>query len=147
MKGYGMMKFQWKQCAMVALVVVAMVGCASGGGGYGMSDEDVIRGIVQDAMDALAAQDIDTMMVAYADDFESDQGGGIAETKEFLVGAKEQGFLDDVKYSLDALEISVDGDTAKAGPAELEGVFGALTLEFELTKRDGQWLVTYQSQY
>ena len=146
MKGYGMMKFQWKQFAVVALAVVAMAGCASGGG-YGMSDEDVIRGIVQDAMDALAAQDIDTMMVAYADDFESDQGGGIAETKEFLVGAKEQGFLDDIKYSLESLEITVDGDTAKAGPAELEGVFGALTLEFELTKRDGRWWVTYQSQY
>ncbi|MCH7959854.1 MAG: nuclear transport factor 2 family protein [Candidatus Hydrogenedentes bacterium] len=141
-----MMKFQWKQFAVVALCVVAMVGCATGGG-YGMSDEDTIRGIVQDAMDSLAAGDIDAMMVAYADDFESDQGGGIAETKEFLVGAKEQGFLDDIKYSLESLEITVDGDTAKAGPAELEGVFGALTLEFELTKRDGQWLVTYQSQY
>ena len=146
MKGYGMMKFQWKQFAVVALAVVAMAGCASGGG-YGMSDEDVIRGIVQDAMDSLAAGDIDAMMVAYADDFESDQGGGIAETKEFLVGAKEQGFLDDIKYSLESLEITVDGDTAKAGPAELEGVFGALTLEFELTKRDGRWWVTYQSQY
>ena len=140
------MKFQWKQFAVVALAVVAMAGCASDGG-YGMSDEDVIRGIVQDAMDSLAAGDIDAMMVAYADDFESDQGGGIAETKEFLVGAKEQGFLDDIKYNLESLEITVDGDTAKAGPAELEGVFGALTLEFELTKRDGQWLVTYQSQY
>lgn len=145
-KGYVMMKSQWKKLGVLAVTVMTVAGCATGGGG-GMSDEDIILGIVQSAMEALAAQDIDAMVSGYADDFESDQGGGITETREFLVGAKEQGFLDDIKYSLESLEITVDGSSAKAGPIELEGVFGALTLEFELAKRDGTWLVTYQSQY
>ena len=139
-----MMKSQWKKLGVLALAVMTVAGCAGGGGG-GMSDEDMILSLVTDAMEALVAQDIDTMVSRYAEDFESDQGGGIAETKEFLVGVKEQGFLEDVKYSLENLEVSVDGATAKAGPIELDGVFGALTLEFELAKRDGTWMVTYQT--
>ncbi len=137
----AMMK--WGVCA---LAVVAMAGCASSGGS-GMSDEDVIAASIQAAMDALVAGDIEAMTSNYADDFESDQGGGVAETREFLNGAKEQGFLDGLEYNLDNLEVKVDGDKATAGPADIEGAFGALTLEFELEKRDGQWMVTYQSQY
>lgn len=139
------MKFQWKKFGVFALAVVTLAGCAGSGGGP--SDEDMINAIIQDAMNGLVAQDIDAMVSNYAEDFESDQGGGVTETKEFLVGAKEQGFLDDVKVNLENLEITVEGAGAKAGPVELEGVFGALTLEFELAKRDGTWKVTYQSQY
>ena len=32
-------------------------------------------------------------------------------------------------------------------PIELEGAFGALTIEFDLEKIDGQWQVTYQAQF
>ncbi len=139
------MKMMWKKMSIVALAMVAFAGCATGGGGP--SDEEVITSLVQDAMTALAAQDIDAMTAGYADDFESDQGGGVEEMREFLKGAKEQGFLDGLTTGLDNLEVKVDGDTATAGPLDLEGAFGALTLELELEKRDGTWVVTYSSQY
>ncbi len=134
---------KWGVCALAAF---AMVGCASMGGG-GMSDEDAISQLIDNAMAALVAQDIDTMVASYADDFESDQGGGVVETKEFLQGAKEQGFLDGIEVSTEAMEIAVDGEAATAGPIDLEGAFGSLSLEFELEKRAGEWVVTYQSQY
>lgn len=133
--------------AVCGLAVVVLTGCAGGGGGGGASDTDIIQGIINDAMTALKAQDIDAMVSNYSDDFESDQGGGVPEMKEFLQGAQEQGFLDGIEIDQSGTEIKVEGDKATAGPIDLEGAFGALTLEFELGKRDGQWKVTYQSQY
>jgi hypothetical protein len=121
-----------------------MIGCAGGGGA---SDEEQIKALVDQAMAALKAQDIDAMTAFYAEDFTSDQGGGKAEMKVFLNGAKEQGFLDDIQVDTTKTVITVDGEKATAKPIDLEGAFGALTVEFELAKRDGQWLVTYQSQY
>ncbi len=132
--------------AVCVLAVFAFAGCESMGGG-GMSDADAIQGLVDDAMAALQAGDIDTMVANYAESFESDQGGGIAEMKEFLEGAKEQGFLDDIEIDMSSLEIVVDGMKATAKPIELEGAFGSLTIEFELEKIDGQWQVTYQAQF
>jgi hypothetical protein len=132
---------------MVALALVAMVGCAGGGGGKGKSDEAMIKEIVDQAMASLQAQDIDAMIANYAEDFKSDQGGGKAEMKEFLAGAKEQGFLKDIKIDTSKLVIAVDGVKATAKPIGLEGAFGALTLEFTFEKRDGKWTVTYQAQF
>ena len=132
----------WGVCMFAA---VALTSCAGSGGG--MSDEEMIQKVMDDAMAALVAQDIDAMIASYAEDFKSDQGGGVAETKEFLNGAKEQGFLDGIEVNTETMEIVVDGETATAGPIDLEGAFGSLSLEFELAKREGQWLVTYQSQY
>lgn len=130
---------------IVALAVIGLVGCAGGGGGA--SDEEMIRSLIDQAMAALKAGDIDAMVAGYAEDFTSDQGGGKAEMREFLNGAKEQGFLDGIQVDTSNLVITVDGEKATAKPIDLEGAFGALTVEFELQKRDGQWLVTYQSQY
>jgi len=130
---------------VVALALVGLIGCAGGGGGA--SDEEMIQGIVDQAMAALKAGDIDAMTAPYSDDFTSDQGGGKAEMVEFLKGAKEQGFLDGIQVDTSNLVITVDGAKATAKPIDLEGAFGALTVEFELQKRDGQWFVTYQSQY
>jgi hypothetical protein len=129
-----------------AMAVVVLGACSSTGGG-GMSDEEAIRALVDDAMAALKAKDIDAMTAAYADDFESDQGGGKAEMQAFLQGAAEQGFLDDIQVDLSSLVITVTGDKATAKPVDLEGNFGALTIEFDLAKRDGKWWVVYQSQY
>lgn len=132
--------------SVLALSMVVMAGCASTGGG-GASDEDVVNGIVTEMMAALAAQDIDKMVSFYSEDFESDQGGDRAATQEFLAGAKEQGFLDGVEVDSASSETTVEGDKASVGPIDLEGAFGALTLEFDLEKRDGSWIVVYMAQY
>jgi hypothetical protein len=134
--------------SVLALTMVVMTGCAStGGSGGGASDEDTINAMVTSMMDALAAQDIEKMMSTYSEDFESDQGGDLAATKEFLVGAKEQGFLDGIEVDQSSSELTVEGDKASVGPIDLEGAFGALTLEFDLEKRNGSWVVVYMAQY
>lgn len=129
---------------VMALALVGLVGCAGGGG---KSDDVMIKELIDQAMAALQAQDIAGMTANYAEDFKSDQGGGKAEMVEFLNGAKEQGFLDGIKVDSSKLVIAVDGEKATAKPINLEGAFGALTVEFNLEKREGKWLVTYQAQY
>ena len=132
--------------AVCALAVVAFAGCESMGGG-GVSDEELIKSLVDDAMAALRAGDIDAMMANYAETFDSDQGGGAEGMKLFLEGAKDAGALDDIQIDLGNLVITVHGNKASAKPIELEGDFGELTVEFDLEKIDGSWMVTYQTQF
>jgi hypothetical protein len=138
------------QCLVVAALIVAMVGCASTTGGGGAAkvkaptDEEMIQQMMIDVMAALTAKDVDKMVSYYADDFTSDNGDKAA-TVAFLSGAKDQGFLDGIVVKTDAMTIAVEGETAKVGPVNLEGAFGALGLNFGLAKRDGKWLVVSQS--
>lgn len=114
----------------------------AGGGG----EADTILALVKSTMKLLAGQDLDGMMAVYSEDFSSDQGGK-ADMHEFLIGAKEQGFLDEMEILLDDLAIEVEGDSATVEGIELEGAFGVLTLELELVKNDGNWLISSQTQY
>ena len=141
------MKMKLMKVAICALAVAAVGGCESTyGGGGGASDADMIQSVLDDMMAALQAQDVEKMVSFYSDDFTSDNGDK-EETKEFLVGAKDQGFLEDMEIDTSELEISIDGDSATAEPVTLEGAFGVLTLGFELQKRGGSWVVTSQSQF
>jgi hypothetical protein len=134
--------------SVIALAMVVMAGCASNGGsGGGAKDSDVIAGIVADMMTALGEQDIDKMVSSYSDDFESDQGGDLAATKEFLTAAKDGGLLEGLKVDQSNMETTIEGDKASVGPVDLEGSFGAMTLEFDLEKRAGTWVVVYMAQY
>ncbi len=142
-----MNKVKCMQWILVPAAILLLVGCASGGGGAaaGPSDEELIQTLVDTAMTALAAKDIDTLVALYSDDFSSDSGDK-ADTEAFLQGAAEQGFLDGLEIDQSGMAITVDGMTASAGPIALEGAFGAITLSFELEKRDGSWIVTSQLQ-
>lgn len=112
------------------------------------SEQLTILALVEKGMEALVASDIDAMMEIYAEDFESDQGADKAGQEQFMRDAQAQGFLDGIQFDLTPMEIIVDGDEATAGPIDLEGAFGMLSVEFELEKQaDGEWKVTYQSQY
>ena len=102
--------------------------------------------VLEQVLAALTAGDVDKMVGYYADDFTSDQGMDKAGMTTFLADAKAQGFLDGIAANLDALAISVEGDKGKVENIELEGSFGILTLGFEMAKRDGKWVITYQSQ-
>ena len=97
-------------------------------------------------MTALAAGDVDTMVSAYAEDFSNDQGQDKAAMTEFLVGAKEQGFLDGMTSDTSAMTVMVDGATASVEGVSVEGAFGVLDLGFKLEKRDGAWIITEQNQ-
>lgn len=130
------------------MAVLAVAGCQStgGGGGGGASDQQLVQNLINDMMAALGAQDIEKMASFYGEGFMSDSGGP-DETREFLEGAKDQGFLDDMEVDISGLEIVIDGDTATAEPVELDGAFGVVTLAFELAKQNGQWKVVSQEQY
>ena len=133
--------------SVMAMAMVVMAGCASTGGGGGASAGDSIKMIVEEMMGALASQDIDKMMMHYSEDFESDQGGDLAATREFLTAAKEGGLLEGLEVDQSSSETTIEGDKASVGPIDLEGSFGALTLEFDLEKRGGSWIVVYMAQY
>jgi hypothetical protein len=159
------------RCLLAATLIVAMAGCASTGSGKtggasktsggaaktstggaapaktaakAPTDQEMIQKMMIDVMAALTAKDIDKMVSYYADDFHSDNGDKAA-TVAFLNGAKDQGFLDGIVVKTDAMKIDVQGETAKVGPVNLEGAFGALGLNFDLAKRAGKWLVVSQS--
>lgn len=141
------------RCLVAAALIAAMVGCASTGGGgggaaakapKGPTDQEMIQQMMIDVMAALTAKDVEKMVSYYADDFTSDNGDKAA-TLAFLNGAKDQGFLDGIVVKTDAMQIAVEGETAKVGPVNLEGAFGALALNFNLAKRAGKWLVVSQS--
>lgn len=129
--------------ALCATAIVAMAGCA--GGEKGPSDEELVMGVIMDGNVALQEQDIAKATIAYSDDFEWDQGGK-EEYVTFLTTAKEGGFLDDMEINTENMVVVVDGVNATAGPIVAVGTFGELTLNFELEKRDGQWVVTGQRQ-
>ena len=134
--------------SVLALAMVVMAGCQSNGGsGSGPSDEEVINAMVVDMMAALKAQDIEKMMAPYSEDFESDNGD-LDATREFFNGAKEGGLLDDIEIDTSSMELTFEtSDKANVGPIDLEASFGTLTLEFDLEKRDGTWVVVYMAQY
>jgi hypothetical protein len=139
----------WKhasRCLVAAAVIAAMVGCASTGAKApaGPTDQELIQQMMIDVMAALTAKDVDKMVSYYADDFTSDNGDKAA-TLAFLTGAKDQGFLDGIVVKTDAMTIAIEGETAKVGPVNLEGAFGALALNFGLAKREGKWLVVSQA--
>ncbi len=75
----------------------------------------------------------------------SDQGS-LDDQRSFLEGAKEQGFLDGITSDTANMEIAVDGMSATAGPVDLEGAFGTLSVTYELEKRDGRWLIVSGTQ-
>jgi len=128
----------------LALIVVVSAGCATGGGG--MSDEDAIRAIISKFEASITALDLDAMFALITDDFEMSDGLGKAEYKEFIGTLVDSGQFDGVEMSTADLKITVEGDSAEAMPFVVTAGFGEVTLEFELEKRDGTWLVNYINQ-
>lgn len=113
---------------------------ASGGGDGELAE------FVDEYVGVIKAQDVEGLMAYYADDFSAD-GSGKAELKTFLLDAKDQGFLEDVGTNTENVELAVNGETATIEGVELEGAFGVITLNFDLAKRDGKWVIVSQSQY
>jgi hypothetical protein len=130
----------------VALVVVACAGCATTEGGGGMSDEEAITTIMNQFKENMIAMNLDQAFTLVADDFEMSDGLGKDEYKEFLTQLKDAGQFDGMTIALDTLQVAVDGESATAKPMTVTGAFGTATLEFELEKREGAWIVTYINQ-
>lgn len=127
--------------AVVALGAVA--GCASTGGGS-ISDARMIQNLLTEFTDAFVKNDIDRIMAAYSEDFDSPDQGDKAAIGEFLGGAIDQGFLEDVEIDTSEMELNIEGDTATLYPVELNAAFGSATLRLTLKKEAGGWKIISQ---
>ena len=132
---------------LAATLVVALVcGCATMG--KGPSDEELITQTLDGYAAGLVAQDIDKLMAAYSDDFETEEGLGKEDLREFLAGAIDQGYLEDVEVDADDCEIKIDGAKATAGPVVYSSAMGSITVEYTMKKEaDGVWRIVESFMY
>ena len=132
---------------LAATLVVALVcGCATFG--KGPSDEELIMQTLDGYTAGLVAQDIDKLMAAYSDDFETEDGLGKEDLGEFLAGAIDQGYLEDVEADADDCEIKIEGDKATAGPVVYSSAMGSITVEYTMKKdADGAWRIVESFMY
>jgi len=126
--------------AMVLAVVVA--GCATT---PKVSPEEAIGEQVAGWSAAVVAQDLDKVMTYYSEDFKHYEWGNKAGARDFLDGAKSQGFLEGISFDTSKIEIKLDedGKTGNVYPIDIKGSFGTtLTMELRFTKEAGGWLIT-----
>ena len=115
----------------LALVIGLLAGCQMA---QGPSDEDQIRSLIQQFVDAGNKGDVDTVMSAFADDFDMD--GIDKEGVQFMM---EDAAASGVEFDNSEAEIKVapDGKTAT-----VEGVMVDYTpYSTKLEKREGKWLI------
>jgi len=127
---------------VVVVALGAVAGCASTGGGGG--DAKAIQNLLTDFADAFIKNDIDKIMAAYSEDFDSPDQGDKAAIREFLGGAIDNGFLEDVEIDTSEMEISIEGDSATVSPVELSAAFGSATFHLTLAKEAGGWKIVTQ---
>ena len=117
----------------VLFAVIAMTsGCATLGGGK--SDEELITEAVTAWKTAIEAENIDDMMALYSEDFEGSEGEDKAGVRQRTEGFIDGGMLADITIGLDAVEVSVDGDSASASNISIEFAQGEIYLKFDLKK-------------
>ena len=126
---------------LYTMAVAAMVaGCATGGG---VDNEALIRQTLGGWTEGVTGGDIEKVMAAYSENFDHYEYGKKASLKQFLGGLMDQGQFDNAEVSLDDAEITIEGDTAKVYPVDLEASFGGATLELTLKREDdGVWRIT-----
>jgi ketosteroid isomerase-like protein len=137
--GRSMKKLGSSSLYAVAAVALLVCGCAMFGSGP--SDEQLIGNTLAEWKAGLVEEDIDRFLATFSEDFSSSQGGGKAEIGDFIGGAMEQGYLEDVEVNVEDADIAVEGDTATASPVELDGVFGVMTFGVTLKKENGTWRI------
>jgi hypothetical protein len=129
-----------------AMVVALVCGCATIG--KGPSDEELITQTLDGYASGLVEQDIDKMMAAYSDDFETEDGLGKEDLREFMSGAIDQGYLDDVEADAEDCEIKIEDGKATAGPVVYSSAMGSITVEYTMKKEaDGVWRIVESFMY
>ena len=126
--------------SIAALVAAAVLGgCATSG--KGMTDEELAAKLTEESIAAILAQDLDKLLTYYSDDFSHYEFGDKAGLKEFLEGAKDMGYLDDIEVSMEQATTTIEGDTATIYPVIIEGTFGSTEIEFTSKKEGDTWKV------
>jgi hypothetical protein len=90
---------------------------------------------------AAESAELETLMNLISDEFSHYEVGDKAGYRSFLEQVKGDGMLEDIKGNLADAKAEVKGDTVTVYPVELEGLFGTVTMEFELKKSGPDWKI------
>lgn len=118
------------------LVAVLLCGCQ-----MVPSDEELINTTMTNWKAALIAQDLDKIMEAYSEDYESGERDDKDSERESIAYAIEDGSLDDIKVGLENAKTIVIEDKAEVYPVEVTGMEWSVTFDFKLQKEDGTWRI------
>ena len=126
-----------------AVTIVALVAVTGGCAIFatGPSDEEMIAATMDTMFAAIAAQDLDKMMALYSDDYKGENGEGKAEVRDFLAEAIDMGYMEDLEVTSEDMKITVDGDTATAGPVGYDIMGNEFSIAYDLKKEDGTWRI------
>lgn len=91
---------------------------------------------------AAESVDLETLMNQISDDFSHYEVGNKAGYRAFLEQVKNDGMLEDISGNIDDAKAEEKDGTVTIYPVELEGLFGTVTMEFELKKHGDSWKIT-----
>lgn len=125
---------------VVSLVMGLMCGCATMGGGK--SDEEQIMGVVESLKTAMNGQDIEGIMAVYSEDYRGRRDSGKERMREWLSRAIENDRLKEIEINLEEAVVTIDGDTATAGPISMTSQRGTREFSYNMKKEaDGVWRI------
>jgi len=129
----------WAAPAM-AFAALVVAGCASTG--EGPTPEEQITKTVVKVKTALEEKNLDMLMETFAEDFSHPEVGGKDEARTMLELGLDSGYADDGVVSIDAMQITVEGDEATVYPVDLMSSAGAAALELQMAEQEnGEWLI------
>jgi len=133
-----------KTCRHIAIalaIAVVGAGCATLGG---PSDEELVADVMAQWETAMESGTADEIIALYSENYQGTRGYGRDEWKSmlerFLPRVRQQG----VKMAdTSEMVISVEGDTATAGPITFGSGRRSMKMQLTLTKEaDGVWRIT-----
>lgn len=130
--------FAW---GCVGLMLV-LTGCATMGGG--MTPEEEIRAKLDAWQAAFVAKDLDTVMEYYSEDFTNYESPDKAALRDYLQSAIDMGYLSEPTVDMTNVVVTVDGDTATAGPVGVKDTFGTAVINLTLKNEAGGWMIVGQ---
>lgn len=123
--------------SLAVLVVILVCGCQTAG----PSDEQLVSTTMADWKASLIAEDLDKLMAVYSMSYVSTRGTGKDSMREFMTKAFESNFMENVKVNIEDARIVIEGDKATFRPVVFVSDRGTFTLEYNLQKEDGAWLI------
>lgn len=107
----------------------------------GPSDEKLISTTMANWKAALIAQDLDKIMEAYSENYESAEGNDKEATREFMERIIDKRYLDDIEVDLENAKTTIEGDKAQFSAVIITGRREPRTTEFTLQKENGTWRI------
>jgi ketosteroid isomerase-like protein len=123
--------------SLAVLVAILVCGCQAAG----PSDEQLVSTTMADWKASLIAEDLDKLMTVYSMNYVSTRGTGKDSMREFMTGAFESDFMDNVEINIEDVKIIIEGDKAAYGPVEFVSDGGTFVLEYKLRKEEETWLI------